>query len=254
MTTTVQSICRYPVKGLTAEKLDKVEVTAGEGLPGDRHFAMAHANSHVDLDRPHWVSRNNFLVLANDEKLAQLESVYDADTGVLVLKRNGRQVCRGDLSSPTGRMLIEQFLDAFLPPGPRGTAHIVEAISGESFTDRQENHLSIINLASVKDLERVVRAPMDPRRFRGNLYIAGAAPWEENHWVGREVTVGAVRGLVTERIDRCRATCVNPDTAEVDHNVPLALRQGFGHTDCGVFLRILENGTLSVGDTVDAAQ
>lgn len=251
MTITIDQICVYPVKGLSAQALDQVELEPGDGMPGDRRFGLAHAASSVDLDRPGWVHRRNFLVRAHDEKIAQLQASYDAATGKLTLKRNGRQVSAGNLSTPIGRSLIEQFLAAFMPAGPRGNPKIVETVTGESFTDNPENHLSIINLASVKDIERILRQPVAPARFRGNLYIAGAAPWQENGWVGQEIRIGAVRGLITERIERCRATCVNPDTGEVDMNVPLALRQGFGHVDCGVFFRVLEGGGLHQGDALD---
>ncbi len=43
MTITVAEICRYPVKGLNAERLARVLLTPGEGLPHDRRFALAHA-------------------------------------------------------------------------------------------------------------------------------------------------------------------------------------------------------------------
>lgn len=253
MTITLHEICVYPVKGLSPQTLGEVALRPGDGIPGDRHYGLAHAASSVDLQHPGWAKRRNFLVRAHDEKLAQLQTHYDPDTGMLTLSRNGHQVARGTLPDPTGRMLVEQFLAAFMPAGPRGNPKVVESATGESFTDNPENHLSIINLASVKDLERIVRAPVSPARFRGNLYIEGAAPWQENAWVGKEVRIGTVRGLITERIERCRATCVNPKTGEIDMNIPLSLRQGFGHTDCGVFFRVLSDGTVRAGDTVEVS-
>jgi len=37
----VVAIYRYPVKGLSAEKMDRVVLTPGECLPHDRRFAIA---------------------------------------------------------------------------------------------------------------------------------------------------------------------------------------------------------------------
>jgi len=250
MSITVQKICVYPVKGLSGQALEETTLRPGDGLPGDRRFALVHASSGVDPQNPAWAQKRNFLVLSADEKLARLEARYDPESDVLTLFRKGHQVARGSLTDPTGRMLIEQFLAAFMPSGPRGNPKIVEKASEQSFTDNPENHVSIINRASVKDVERIVRAPVDPARFRGNIYLEGAEPWQEFAWVGKEITIGGVRGLVTERIDRCRATCVNPDTGEVDMNIPLSLRQGFGHIDCGVFFRVLDAGTVRAGDTL----
>ena len=51
MATTVTAIYRYPVKGLSAEKMDRVALMPGECLPHDRRFAIAlgtpKSGSHV---------------------------------------------------------------------------------------------------------------------------------------------------------------------------------------------------------------
>jgi len=41
MVTTIGSIYCYPVKGLSAEKMDRVALAPGECLPHDRRFALA---------------------------------------------------------------------------------------------------------------------------------------------------------------------------------------------------------------------
>ena len=37
----VAQICRYPLKGLNAEQLERVTLSPGAGLPHDRRFATA---------------------------------------------------------------------------------------------------------------------------------------------------------------------------------------------------------------------
>ena len=49
------SIYRYPVKGLTPEPLQKVVLSAGEGLPQDRRFALAHGSTRIDPTAPTWM-------------------------------------------------------------------------------------------------------------------------------------------------------------------------------------------------------
>ena len=41
MAGTIDAIYRYPVKGLSAEELDRAPLTPGECLPRDRRFAIA---------------------------------------------------------------------------------------------------------------------------------------------------------------------------------------------------------------------
>ena len=104
----------------------------------------------------------------------------------------------------------------------------------------------------MKDLERVTRSPVDPRRFRANVWIEGAPAWQEFDWVGREISIGRLRLKVVEPIERCAATNVNPDTAERDMNIPLTLRRGFDHICMGIYAEVLNDGEIAIGDALDA--
>jgi len=251
MTITIADICRYPVKGLAADHPTSVTVTAGEVIPFDRRFALAHASSRVDKAQPDWAQKNEFLMLARDEKLAQLGIEFDEETADLMITRKGRSVSRGVLTSQTGRNVLETFLAAFMPDGPRGKPVIVESPEGKSFSDVPSNFVSIINLATVKDIERVVREPVDPLRFRGNLYLDGLPAWREAGWVGQEISTNSGVVLqVIEPIGRCAATNVDPATGQRDLNIPLTLRKGFGHTNCGVYAKVKGGGTIAKGDTI----
>lgn len=251
MTITIADICRYPVKGLAADHPSTVTVGTGEALPFDRRFALAHASSRVDKAQPEWAPKNEFLMLARDEKLAQLGIEFDAETADLTITRKGKPVSRGILTDQTGRTVLQTFLAAFMPDGPRGKPVIVEAPEGRVFSDVPSNVISIINLATVTDIERVVRQPVDPMRFRGNLYLAGLPAWQETQWIGKDVTIGdGVVLHVDDPIGRCAATNVDPVSGQRDLNIPLTLRKGFGHTNCGVYARVTNGGTIAVGDAV----
>ena len=245
----IAQICRYPVKGLTAQNLDSVVLTAAEGIPGDRKYAIAHGSTRFDGGSPTWLSKDYFLMLMRNERLAQIKSTYDEATRVLTIQRDGKQVARGDLSQPLGRQLIEQFLSAYLSEESRGAPRIVSA-PDVSFTDTREAFVSIINLASVADIERVVRASVDPMRFRGNLYLEGLPAWEEMRWPERHICVGDVVLDVVEPIGRCAATNVDPTSGERDLNIPKSLKSGFGHVDCGIYATVATGGLLNVGDEV----
>jgi uncharacterized protein YcbX len=133
-----------------------------------------------------------------------------------------------------------------------GPPRLVQA-PGHIFTDNATKYLSLINLATVQAIEDALGRPVDPLRFRANLYVADLPAWQEFEWLGRTLAVGEVRLAVAERIDRCAATNVDPVTAARDLNIPLALRQGWGHIDCGVLLRVNAGGTLDRGATIDLA-
>ena len=249
MSITVQDICRYPIKGLNAEHLDRVTLAAGEGLPHDRRFAIAHGSTKFDASAPTWLPKSNFLMLMRDEKLAQLNAHFEPDSGMLSIERGGKQVVRAKITEPMGKTLIGQFIASFMAGATRGTPRLVEA-PGHMFSDVRHKCVSIINIASVKDLERVVRDTVDPLRFRANIYVDGAAAWSEFEWIGKEITLGTARLKVSAPIDRCAATNVNPETAQRDRNIPLSLQRGFGHTDMGIYADVIDDGVVATGDAL----
>ncbi len=252
MTAAITQIHRHPLKGLNAEPLARTALTPGEGLPHDRRFALAHGSTAFDTQAPEWRPKTNFLMLMRDEKLAQLRIAFDEETGELAIHRAGKQVVRAKATEPLGRTLIEQFFAGFLGAAARGTPKLLEA-PGHMFTDTPEKCLSLINLASVTDLERVMRTDIDPLRFRANIYFEGAPAWAEFDWIGKEIEIGPARLRVTARIGRCAATSVNPVTAARDMNVVKALQRGFGHIDMGVYAKVIGGGEIATGDRITLA-
>jgi uncharacterized protein YcbX len=247
---TLAQIYRYPVKGLTPEPRTTVGLTVGEGLPHDRRFALAHGATRFDPAAPEWMPKTNFLMLMRNERLARLRTRYDDATGVLTVQRDGKTVAAANITDLTGRTVIEQFFAAYMAGEARGAPKLIEA-PGHMFSDVARKVVSIIGLASIRDLEqRVIRAPVDPRRFRANFYFDGGRPWEELDWVDREIRIGGVRLRTVEPITRCAATNVDPESGHRDLNIPLALQQSYRHDTMGIYAEVLTSGTVAVGDEV----
>lgn len=249
MALTVTQICRYPVKGLSAEPLPRVELSAGKAIAQDRRFAIAHGTTRFDPSAPEWLPKARFLQLMTNERLARLRTRFEESTGILTIERDGKTVAHADVTSAAGRNVIEAFFAAFMSAEMRGAPRLVEA-PGHTFADSPSRLLSLINLASVRDLERVARARVDRLRFRGNLYFDGGDAWDEMRWRTRRLRIGTALLRVTEPIERCAATNVNPETAARDLNLPLTLQEGFRHSDLGVYAEVIAGGTISVGDAI----
>jgi hypothetical protein len=249
----IARLCRYPVKGLSADPLARVTLQAGRQIPHDRRFAIARPTTAIDTAEPEWMKKTHFHSLMRDARLAQLEAHYDPETTRLTLHRKGRQVSQATLSDPMGRMMLGQFFAAFLSEEAGGTPKVVDA-GDRVLSDQPDPVLSIINLASLRDLERVTGRTVDPRRFRANLYLEGLSPWVERDWPGKRLQIGDATLAVREEIDRCAATEVNPETGERDMKVVNALKRGYGHINCGVFATVETGGEIAVGDTVQVAE
>ena len=254
--TRIAQIFRYPVKGLSPEPLSSVEVTAGEALPLDRAFALAHGSTQFDPLNPQYLSPSKFLMLKRNERLATLRSRYNDETRTLIIERDGKQVARGLIDQPVGRKTIEQFFAAYLGDEVRGIPKLLKA-RGHSFSDVPQKVLSLINISSIRELERVMGRHLDPLRFRGNLYFDIGEPWREFDWCGHDIVVkgpdGEVRLKGLSRIERCAATNVNPETGERDSNIPKTLQSAFDHVDMGIYAEVLNDGVVATGAEIDTA-
>jgi hypothetical protein len=252
----VAAIYRYPVKGLSPEPLERATLIPLNCIPHDRRFALAHAATRIDPLRPEWLHKSHFFMLMRDEKLAQLRTRFDEESGAFSIERDGRTLVRARITDAAGRAEIDAFFVDFLKELPGGPPRLVEA-PGHTFADAKQKpgasgykYISFINLASIAALEKVVGAPVDPLRFRANVYFSGAPAWSEGSWAGADVAAGSARLRVVSPITRCAATTVNPATAERDLNIPAILQREFGHNCMGVYGEVIEAGEIAPGSVI----
>jgi uncharacterized protein YcbX len=249
----VDAIYRYPVKGLSGDPLARTRLQAGETVACDRLYAIENGPARFDPAAPAYLPKTRFLMLMQNERLAQLATTFAEATHTLVIAHEGREAARGSLRTAEGRVEIERFFAAFCARELRGAPRVLHA-AGHSFSDVAKKVVSIINLASVAAVEDTAGAPVHPLRFRGNVYVSGWPAWHEFDLVGREIAIGPnARAKVVKRIVRCAATEVDPETGIRDLEIPDILMRRFGHADCGVYAEVTEGGEIAVGDRVSEA-
>lgn len=260
MTSNIIDIRRYPVKGLSAEELTRVTLTTGQGLPHDRRFALARGAIDFNPANPTWLRKTNFFMLMRDASLARLRTGFNDESGVLTISLDGEEIASADITTPAGRADLERFFTGFLGEDARDAVPRILEAPGHMFGDASrkdgadsDKYVSVIGMESIRTLERHVDCPVDPIRFRANLYVEGSAAWEEFDWVGQIISAGNAKLRVLSPITRCAATQVNPATAERDLNIPKALQQGFGHIHMGIYAEVIESGTVAVGDHITPA-
>ena len=245
----LSAIYRYPVKGLSAEQMPAVDLAPHAPLPWDRAFAIENGPGRFDPLKPTHVPKISFLTLMRHADLATVQSRFDPVTQTLSISRDGGEVARGDLGTPAGRAIIAQFFAEHMKDSVKGPPRVVRA-QGHVLSDAAETCVHIVNLGSVADIERVAAQPIDPLRFRPNLVLTGAAAWSEFDWVGRTVRIGEATFEVIERTDRCAATNVDPQTGRRDLDIPALLLRNRGHSDMGVYARVVTGGRVKTGDRV----
>lgn len=250
----INSLHRYPVKGLTGETLASASLAPGRCLPWDRAFALAQGDGAYDPANPAWVPKSNFMCLLKNAAIARLQTSFDEAAGLLSITAPDGGHMEASPFTPEGQDQLARFLTFCLGDearyGATGRPPSFQHVPAHSFCDHKTQVISLIGLGSLSALETAAGAPRDIRRFRANIYIEAIAPWEEFTWLGRHITIGATRLLVQDRIDRCGATSVNPDTGQRDANPVRELQHGFGHIDLGVFATVLEGGVIKPGDAI----
>lgn len=247
---TLAGLYRYPIKGLSPESLARTTLAAGQTVPADRRYAIANGPLDFDPAHPKHFPKIRFLMLMRDERLAALHSRFDDSSNTLRIAYNNAEVARGDLSTAAGRVAIEDFFAANFTKELKGAPKILES-PGHSFSDVAAKVVSIVNLASVSEIENAVGQPVDPLRFRANLYVRGWPAWQELDLMGKEIRAGDVRLRVTRNIVRCAATNVDPVTTERDMNIPKTLIDRFGHTHCGIYAEVVAGGDVTPGDGIE---
>jgi uncharacterized protein len=248
----IESIWRYPIKGLSPERLNAVTLTPGRCLPHDRRFALARADTEFDPARPEWLPKTKFVMLMREERLAALRSRFDQASERLVIEHEGSVVFDARLDEPESRAALGRFIGTFL--GLDTPPRLVEA-AGHSFADarRKPNattgqYVSLINLASLAALEAAMKATLDPLRFRANLYFDGVPAWAEMDWIERQLAIGKARLRLVAPTTRCAATEVNPVTGARDQDTLGGLERGFGHTILGIYAEVVQGGDINEGD------
>jgi len=245
----IQAIYRYPVKGLSPQALPWTSLAVGLTLPADRLYAIENGPSGFDPAAPSYLPKQQFLMLMRNERLASLRTEFDEAIHTLSIRWEGREAARGDLRTKEGRLAIEAFFRRFMPHELHGPPRVLFG-EGHSFSDVAKKVVSIINLASVAEVEAAAGAPVNPLRFRANLYVAGWPAWHEFDLLDREISAGNARLKVVKRVVRCAATEVDPDTGIRDLPIPRILMDNFDHADCGVYAEVIAPGEIAVGSPI----
>ncbi len=246
MTGAVAALYRHPIKGYTPETVQRARLMPGAPFPGDRLFAVEDGPCGFDPAAPRWIAKQNFTVLANIAAVAGIRTHFDDASGLLHAQAAGATDIAAAIHTETGRAAFAAWLTEILGDEARGPLRLVDG-GGHRFLDHPRGHVSIINLASIRDLAARLGAPVDPLRFRANLYVEGWAAWVENDWTGRGVRLGAAAATVFQPITRCAATMVDPVTAIRDLDIPGALHRFYGHVLCGIYVHIETAGEIAVG-------
>ena len=237
-------IWQYPFKGFPGQRIPNVKVIADQILPADRRFAISngHPVSHEKLNEG-WLSKRHFIQLLSEPRLAELTLTYDeASDRIQLTDRTGAAISAAACEAKQ----VMKRLHALLPDRFQLTPRLCRLAHG-GYTDTQAPWISLGGTASLSDFSKVTHTSVDSRRFRLNLIIETKTPFEEFDWAGKHICIGDVEIEIIEPVGRCAAINVDPNTADASQNHLRTMLQKYGHTNFGMFARIMKKGTLIQG-------
>lgn len=252
---TVSKLAIAPIKGLALRHPSEV-LLGTHGVPENRRFFLIAADGR----------HRSGLAFG---PLAAIVPDYDAESERLVLRFPDGAAVDGDAAALDGEVVV--------PWGAREmVAHVVRGPFARALSDYvgmelrlvrvdddahpQSYPASIVSEASVAELERSadLPGPLDDRRFRMLMTLAGCEPFEEDSWVGSDVRIGDAVVRVALPTARCATTTRDPATGQRDWDALRALKDLRGVSpeqtvDFGVYATVLRPGRVAVGDEVAPA-
>lgn len=176
----VKHLFIHPVKGLTPQGCDRVFLTEGHGIKGDRAFALMFLDIEIETDTEtdtflehnksfiptlqniHWMSKTNCAVQNDWPALAALNCHYDFITQFLTVKKEGKILLNANTNTKLGRVRISRFFTKYLKkfeptPEARHSARSPVVLVGSSngntrYPDRETAHISLVNQATLEQL------------------------------------------------------------------------------------------------------
>jgi uncharacterized protein YcbX len=232
---------RYPVKSLAGEPCTGLPIQA-RGPLWDRHWMLVAADGR-------------FLTQRQLPAMALLRAVID-DTGLQLRSPDGDSIMVA--RDATGEPLQVQVWGdsvAALAPDPLADAWLSQRLGQPCRLVCQPDDgvrpvdphygmpedqvgfadgfpLLLISQASLDDLNHRLDCPVEMRRFRPNLVVAGCEPYEEDRW--RRIRIGDLSFRVVKPCSRCPIPTIDPETGERGVE-PLRTLMGYRRRDNKVY-------------------
>lgn len=245
----VSKIHISPVKSLGLRDLSKVHV--GEaGIIEDRRFFLIGSDGNLITQRQigkitqiiaAYVPESNFLSLKFPDGTSNVENIILG--GSVNVTMFGRHV--------TGNVLEGKWTEKLSNYCGR-EIRIIQ--SQEACVNQDVSPISIMSEATIDNLTYLSQGKtlFTSARFRPTLVLSGCHAYEEDEWVGNEISVGSkLRVDIVSRDPRCAITTLNPESGTRDFDTLRFLlenRPDFERPYLGVYGRIKSPGNVEIGD------
>jgi hypothetical protein len=268
MSLTLQSIHCYPLKSAAGLSLLQAEVQA-RGLADDRRWMAVDANGKFISGRSHPQLVQVVAQVLSDGSL-QLDypglSTLHVPLPALGAARIAVSVWSSSVLAVRCAAVAEQWLSTVLGSAAQ-LVYMDDAAVREVDPDHSQPGdqvsfadgfpLLLLSSASIDELNTRASHPLDLRRFRPNLVIAGATPHEEDRWT--RIRIGEIEFVLPKPCVRCVFTTIDADSGRADPaGEPLTTLKHYRRSPKGITFGMnmiaRMNGVLRVGMVVHVCE
>ncbi len=260
MSVEITSINYCPVKSVSFQAIKKCQVKKDIGIIGDRVFAFAKDldpkqtklfEKSPDERKGKW---NKVLTLKNSPALNKYNFKFKDEK--LSLTVNDKEILTIDINQPGEREALSNKISEL----ERSLKHPIVLMKNYEFpffdTSISKkvnfvNSVSLLNIESINDFQKKIDKKIEASIFRGNICIEGVEPWKEREWIGKIIKINNVSFKVEKNIPRCVAINLKPKSDDNSFNLLQLLKKTYNHFDMGIYLTTLNDGEISVGNTIN---
>ena len=246
----IENLFYSPVKSISFEESESLNVLTDRGIESDRIFAFVQnldSNSIKNLiEDPKSRKLNNFLTLKNSPELNQYNFTYAKNK--LILKKKDEIIISINPFSKNEKKLLCDKINQIILKDKKLDLLMDE--KNPFFDTMPNNSISLINKKSISDFSNKISTNIEIERFRANIYIDGIAAWEERDWIGKTININNINFFVSDEISRCSATNLKPSTDLVTINLPNQLKKTYDHINMGLYIVPQQNGVISKEDKI----
>lgn len=232
---TVAALYQFPVKSMAGESLEEASLY-WHGLAGDRRQAFVKRG---DLTSFPWLTARDLPAMVTYQ--ARLADPSKPRSSAVLVRTPGSV----DLPVESD-VLREELERQYGEP-----IHLLRTSRGA----HDAAGVSVIGLGTLRALGERIGAPLDPRRFRANVYLEtlDGKPDVEDGWIGRRLVFGDDEEAPCLRLlrpdHRCMIVNLDPDRGVQN---PAILREiaTTRANRAGLYASVERIGTLRVGDPV----
>ncbi|MGZ5032650.1 MAG: MOSC domain-containing protein [Usitatibacter sp.] len=271
MAVTLSALHIYPVKGLKGISLTEARCT-DRGLEHDRRWMVVDSEGVFLSQREHpkmatvWTDIGDGALSLSAPDISTVDVPLDPRSSPSMRVRVWNSVCDASPVSPYADAWLSDYLGlpcrlVYMPEDSLRLSNAKFAGEGKLVGFADAFAYLIAGEASLCDLNARLAARGHPalpmNRFRPNLVVSGAAPYEEDGW--KEIRVGEAVLRSVKPCGRCQVTTTDQSTGEVRGPEPLATLSTYRDSKefgamFGMNLVTVKGGMVKVGDRIETAR